>query len=200
MIGAAMTGARWTYALTRVPSRVFDRLNSWAWWALDDSGKPMPKKARRAAGAATLILAAAAVGASAMHWLEPMRAAVLWGWFSILAIAGSAFQASRQIARRERRPADANAPTAEAPFWMRMKARARAIPGQACRGIGKGACKSYTHVCRVGPGHAAKAWALTCRAGKATYGVSRDVVRAAGRAMAKDANRDAPEGEPRSST
>lgn len=190
MIGSAMTGVRWTYALTRVPSRVFRRLSDWAWWALDDSGKPMPKKARRAAGAATLILGVAAVGASAMQWVEPQRAAILWGWFTILAIAGSAFQASRQISRRARpkpAPVDANAPTAEAPFWLRMRARARAMPRQACRGIGAGACKSYAHFRRTAPGHAAKAWAFSCRAGKATCRGAAS----AGRSVASAVNRNA---------
>lgn len=189
MIGAAMTGARWTFALTRVPRLVFDRLNAWAWWAFDDSGKPMPRKARRAAGAATLILAVAAVGASAMHWLEPQRAAVLWCWFSILAIAASAFQASHQIRQRVRPPADPGAPTAEAPFWLGVKSRARAMPQQACDVIAARASKGYAHFRRTAADRAASAWAVTCRAGKAvcrtTYRTTRRTAyRAACRAAA----------------
>lgn len=154
MIGAAMTGARWTYALTRVPNRVFHRLNTWAWWALDDSGKPMPKKARRAAGAATLILAVAAVGASAMQWVEPQRAAILWGWFSILAIAGSALQASRQNRPKKPEGAASGEPAPTRPFKQRL----RAFPREALAASGvaaRGACASIR---RSAPGHAGKVW------------------------------------------
>lgn len=183
MIGAAMSGVRWTYAIARVPSRVFHRLSSWAWWAFDDSGKPMPRKARRAAAGATLVLGVAAVGASAMHWLEPQRAAILWAWFTILAIAGSAFQASRQMSRRAR--TSKAAPSGSPGESRSLRERVRAAPRQAAAACSTAARKGYASFRRSAPGHAATAWAFTRRAGKATC----DATCTATRRIAKSAMR-----------
>lgn len=196
MIGSVMTGARWTYALARFPSRVVHRLSDWAWWAFDDSGKPMPKKARRAAGAATLILAVAAVVASAMHWVEPERAAILWGWFSILAIAGSAFQASRQLARKHA-PAKSAAKSACSanpanPGVRRpLRERVRAVPRDAALAMSAAARRTCTRVRQAAPGHAANAWTFSCRAGKATCRSAASAGRSLASSVSRASNRKA---------
>lgn len=191
-IGVAMTSVRWTCALARLPSRVFHRLGDWAWWTFDDSGKPMPKRARRAAGAATLILAGAAVGASVMQWLEPGRAAILWGWFTILAIVASAVYASRQNApsrgQRTSNPSHPGASVAtDRGSRLSLRERVRALPRNAALAVGAAARRMCVRAREAAPGHAAKAWRVSCQAGKATH---RCAVRAAG-AVASAVNRRA---------
>lgn len=164
MLGVAMSAIRWVRFATRLPGRAFSRLSDWAWWTFDDSGRPMPKKARRAAAGASVVLASAAVGASALHWIEPGRAAILWGWFTILAIAGSAYQASRQ--NRPKKPARdaAGAPAPSRPFKQRL----RAFPREALAASGVAARGACVSIRRSAPGHAAKAWRCTRSATRVT--------------------------------
>lgn len=159
MLGVAMSAIRWVRFATRLPGRAFARLSDWAWWTFDDSGRPMPKKARRAAAGASLVLASAAVGASALHWIEPGRAAILWGWFTILAIAGSAYQASRQ--NRPKKPAGdaAGAPAPSRPFKQRL----RAFPREALAASGAAARGACASIRRSAPGHAGMVWSAACQ-------------------------------------